>query len=280
MRTTRRLLVAAALAVAAAATLPGTPAQAIVGDAPPVDAAVSPYPYVGLLQSRVGDKTGSCTAELIEPRIAITARHCTTADGFQDSAQLVFGATRRAGGQLPDGPRYGVTDVTRNEDADVALLRLDRDVEGITPVTVPGADLGNRVQRNSVATVAGWGSVDNDDTPSLALRSAAHIVKHRWDNTALSRHMNPWPMPSLETTPGYFTPAGDYHDTGMWATHGDSGGALLVQDQGTTYLVGVFSTFHGGHGLDVDRNFFTNIAADGKYGLHDWMNRHLADLRP
>jgi Trypsin len=101
-----------------------------------------------------------CTVELIDPQIAITARHCTLDNDYLARTEIVFGGVRTDGNELlPTGPRQTVAEVHRNEDADVALLRLTGPVDGIAPIALPSPEFANAVQSGSAVSVVGWGNL-------------------------------------------------------------------------------------------------------------------------
>ncbi|WP_250001618.1 trypsin-like serine protease [Actinoplanes sp. M2I2] len=279
-------LVVAALAATAGVTAIAGPAQAIVGDAPVVSSAANPYAFVGRSATRFDDGRSSlCTVELIDPQIAITARHCTTGKDYTARTEIVFGGTRIEGNAaLPAGPRYRVSQVHRNEDADIALLKLTRRVDGISPAALASTAFGNSVQKNRIVTVVGWGNVDTKGTGTTVLRQASHGIQARNDNTFIGKRLSNAPVPNFSTVPGYYRPGdGGFVRTGRYAISGDSGGAMLAYDGNRPVLVGIFTTFFpkkfGPVGGKVTQNYFTNIGATGKFGLQDWMSRHLSQLR-
>jgi hypothetical protein len=248
------------------------PAHAIIGDAPPVSSGDTQYAFVGFLRIQEQSKNGkkskshSCTTELIAPNVAITAAHCTDFKGFMNGAQIVFGATRRTStvdNALPAGPIYTVRQViTAPNGGDLALLVLDRNVVGITPIKLPSAEIGNAFQRKAKATLVGWGTIDKQGTATAELRYANHTVTARNRDAGLHN-----PASSVTTNP----------DNGrQWGYYGDSGGALLAVSNGNTYLHGVFVRVWGR--LKITDNYSINVGATGKWGYRDWVTEELADI--
>jgi hypothetical protein len=226
------------------------------------------YGFVGLLRFLEKTKGGAphqCTAELVAPTVAITAKHCVTYSGFLDTAQVVFGNPRRtvaAWEALPDGPIYSVRAVQKHSGEDVALLQLDRAVAGRTPAQLPPVEVGNAFKKTSAATLVGWGIIDYAGTPSAELRSAQHVVSGRSGR-------------KVTTVPGRYEGA-TYVPTGQWGNHGDSGGALLgTGPDGRTYLHGIFVSAAPKRNLGgrnpIDTNTSVNIGATGGSGIRDWV---------
>ena len=226
-------------------------------------------------------KQSYCTVELIAPRVAITARHCTTDKQFVTTARIVFGAISRAPGSgLPDGTQYQVKTLKKNGDSDIAVLGLSQDVTGVQPVPVAPSALGDAVQRGVAVTAVGWGDTSvSPRTSSLALHYASQAVIKRDDSKDRAHDAPGASAPALLTAPGSTDAGGTFRSTQQWAYEGDSGGALLVSSGGQDYLTGIFSEFE----LNVRRNavngnFFVNIGADGKWGRNDWVNKTVQSL--
>jgi hypothetical protein len=86
---------------------------------------------VGWLHDPLSPEAAFCTGTLIEPRVVVTARHCTAG---VDAASIGFGV-----GMMPSAPEatFGVASIAEHPDEDVALLVLDRAATTDVPALVP-----------------------------------------------------------------------------------------------------------------------------------------------
>jgi len=121
------------------------------------------YPQLFHLHTRAS-KRKVCMATLIAPRWAITAAHCLNETPIAETlAQGAVWQLEVAGGQyridtLAVHPQYRAGAALTG--VDLALIRLDREVAGVTPVLMnrETTELGQVVQ------LFGWGHTGNGDT--------------------------------------------------------------------------------------------------------------------
>jgi secreted trypsin-like serine protease len=121
------------------------------------------YPQLFHLHTRASQRR-VCMATLIAPRWAITAAHCL------DETPIAATLAQGAGWQLEvAGGEYGIDTLAVHPQyiagaalagVDLALIRLDREVAGITPVLInrDTTELGRVVQ------LFGWGHTGNGNT--------------------------------------------------------------------------------------------------------------------
>lgn len=86
---------------------------------------------IGWLHDPLAPEAAFCTGTLIEPRVVVTARHCTAG---VDSSSIGFGI-----GLLPSAPEatWAVESVAEHPDEDVALLVLERAATADVPAVQP-----------------------------------------------------------------------------------------------------------------------------------------------
>ena len=116
---------------------------------------VAAYPQLFYLHTRFNNKI--CMATLIDSHWAITAAHCAEQTPLldtynrHDEYQLSIAGQSYKVAELVLHPRYDTGNELDN--VDLALIRLDRDVTGIVPITL------NRKtdEVNQVFSLLGWG---------------------------------------------------------------------------------------------------------------------------
>lgn len=186
------------------------------------------FPAVFYLHYRFNNKV--CVATMISPRWALTAAHCTRQTPILESWQQ-----GKPYDLLVAGESYRLTDLVlhpRSEQAlavnkvDLALLRLDRDVENVTPVPV----YRKRDEQGRTVLFVGWGysgpatreSRSNDGRlrrASNKVMEAERWLKFRFDDPRNRDHE----AQALEGVPGL----------------GDSGGPALVDTEDGVRVMGV-----------------------------------------
>jgi hypothetical protein len=178
---------------------------------------------------------GACT--LIAPDWVVTAAHVaaqlSTKRGTVHFGEEEYGVSRVVihpkGNLQPDRP----------PEVDLALVRLDRKVAGITPVAL----YGDRDELGRVGVIAGGGDVG--DGRSVPRRSDGRLraVKNVIDDAGPMRLFI-----------NFDEPPGGIELEGVGGP-GDSGGPLLMEKEGQFYLAGVSSGSFG--------------APPGRYGVTD-----------
>jgi secreted trypsin-like serine protease len=143
----RALLTCAVLLVLAA------PAQAVVGGSPQDPAEVPWYADVGI-----------CGGTLIAPDRVMTAEHCVRNRSLDQLGVSVAGTMRAARG-VTYAPGWQHRNGSSNVYDDVAIVTLDRPVEGVTPVQLGGVPTDR-------ATILGKGLTRAGGLPDLVLRKA------------------------------------------------------------------------------------------------------------
>ena len=199
------------------------------------------YPFMAHMTAYRSDGTSStCGGTLIDKNSVLTAAHCVPAPATT-GVDLVVGRTAisKPQGQIrwvTDGfihPRY---DGNRNSSYDVAVLKLNKAVNGITPIKLATAKQDNLEKPGTKRTVAGWGhtrfggtSTDRMREVSLPVVSDARAQKAWSSQPASWRYFR-----------GLMVAAGKA-GTGS-SCQGDSGGPLFAP--GSRTQVGIVSYGH------------------------------------
>jgi hypothetical protein len=213
----------------------------------------------------------ACTAVMLAPRLALTARHCVSRS--DPSAECLSDGTARSGGtpgaDLPAGSLFVVAgaqlpDISAQQrsaprgvailhegapslcDADVALVVLDRDLPG---ATVAPVRLDRPTAPGEPMIVVGWGATADASLPRTRQERASAVTR-----------VGPAPAPEVALGPREV-------EVGEGPCVGDSGGPLLVASSGA--VVGVLS--RGGRPPSEDdprgcrdaKNVYASISSRG-----------------
>ncbi|WP_406347345.1 S1 family peptidase [Streptomyces sp. NBC_00648] len=125
-----------------------------------------------------------CGGSLIDPETILTAAHCV-AGATASKMEVVVGRTVLSNdrqGQVRNVDEFVVHAryADSGNDYDVALITLDKPVEGITPVKLPTLGTDALIRPGALATVAGWGNTDTsmDHFPDRLRQVDVPILSH------------------------------------------------------------------------------------------------------
>lgn len=155
-------------------------------------------------ETKVSVKATICTSTLIDPQWVISAGHCSK-DGMENLyATATFGIDKNS------DKKYTITQVEKfSEDNDIALYKLDKPVEGITPLKM----WDGLLTKDTEGTAYGWGRVEG--TPSLNTLNTLEGVMSPDESFGS-------PYPKMGTNMAKF-------DKGYTAT-GDSGSPFIINN--------------------------------------------------
>jgi secreted trypsin-like serine protease len=150
-----RILIATAAAIAALVT--AAPASAITNGVPDGDG----HPNVGGLLAPEAYSDGTwiyCSGTLIAPKVFLTAAHCGESDG--EAVRVTFDSAYRDGdkvyaGVLHTDPLYNQT---QSDPHDIAVVVLDKAVQGIAPARLPAAGSLSALPGSQAFTSVGYGA--------------------------------------------------------------------------------------------------------------------------
>ncbi|WP_213012790.1 S1 family peptidase [Paractinoplanes toevensis] len=232
--------------------IPGTPAQAIIGGR--TVQADSEYPAVGRLLVPYAGGKELCTAILIRTDVALTAKHCFTARGYDSKngpITLRFGSRMASsGGQVREATSFVLGD-----GFDLALIQFPS-VTGIRPLPLVTKAESALYKNGTVALIVGWGG------------TASGEVAKQLQEGALKIEDQVYSLPQTIKGYNYLMKASPY--SGKIAG-GDSGGPLINEhvDNGAVLqtVVGVLS-----QGSKGDAAAYTKVGSTRPW-IMDYLNR-------
>ncbi|MBQ4877758.1 trypsin-like serine protease [Pseudoalteromonas luteoviolacea] len=192
------------------------------------------YPFIGSLQI---DGRHQCGVSFIGENRVLTAAHCITSGSFSDFM------VKFEGHDLTDDSQwqtYRVHEVLWHdeydwgyrEDNDMAILKLDRPVENITPITLADKEVKESLTPGETLKVMGWGRLSHGgDAPKKLHEVDLQYVP--WDVCNDKDHHDGGITESMMCAG---VPDGDKSPC-----HGDSGGPLVVKRDGEWIQVGIVS---------------------------------------
>lgn len=224
------------------------------------------YPQLFHLQERNERKV--CLATLIAPRWAITAGHCIDDTPLRSSLDQGLPYALQVAGssyvvdRLIVHPEYSNGSLLQG--VDLALLRLDHVVKGVTPVTLQRA----ADEQQSVATLVGWGSTGTGTSGRLRNDGKFRRAENRvdaageWLEISFDDPRLPdSPALALEGVPGL----------------GDSGGPALFDHDGVLTLIGIAVGEVARVGKDQRQGLYGATGVYERISLHAaWIDTVLA----
>ncbi|MFD8408136.1 trypsin-like serine protease [Streptomyces anulatus] len=217
----------------------------------PPPAGDGTYAFAGKL--RIGD-TRSCTAVLVDPRWAVTAKSCFS-DKPAESIDTALGAPKdkttivlgRADLNSTGTHTSTVSYLVPRPDRDMALVRLDEPATGITPVAISGT----APTTNEELTVAGYGRTFDEWAPTK-LHTAAFSA-----GTPTATSVGLTPNSPAEAT----------------ICKGDAGAPVLRTESGKPALVAIGSQSRQGGCLgELDSETRTDAVGARADGLKQWVD--------
>ncbi|MEU2996099.1 trypsin-like serine protease [Streptomyces sp. NPDC006995] len=222
----------------------GTPAT-------PPPAGDTTHTFTGKL--RIGE-TRSCTAVLVDPRWAVTAKSCF-ADKPSESIDTAIGAPKhkttltlgRADLNSTGTHTSTISHVIPRPDRDMALVQLDQPATGITPVTISGT----APAADEELTIAGYGRTFDEWAPT-ELHTATYFA-----GSATATSVDLTPKTATEAT----------------ICKGDAGAPALRTENGKPALVAIGSQSQQGGCLgELDSETGTDAVGARADGLKQWVD--------
>ena len=258
----------------------------VVGGTPVPDGT---YPFMTSIQADTSDrppyKEHFCGGTLIDEDSVMTAAHCAVFIGRQTNEEtlgfrdvrLEVGVTvlnsdqgkRRKIERLSHVKIHPDYNGRRNSKFDVAVIQLNKPVNGIDPIALADPSSGDTLEDPpDDAIVAGWGDTRPQpptggvpsEFPRRMQEATPPLVS---DADCKDAYDRPRLDPSLEVFPRLMVCAGQ---TAEDTCQGDSGGPLFVDDAATLRQIGITS-YGVGCGATGFPGVYTEVNADPIYNF-------------
>ena len=203
------------------------------------DAESAAYPWAtALLVARIGNAKDAqfCGGSLIRSDLVLTAAHCVE-DVSAHFVDVAIGANDLK--TVTQNNRIGVAGIfihpdydPYNADSDIALLKLDQEVENTILNLIEPTKMQNIVP-GDLLKVIGWGVLNDFDyqTPDVLQEVDVAFVDFQLCNDALADYGG---ITNTQICAGFA-------DGGRDSCYGDSGGPLMANFEGQWYLAGIVS---------------------------------------
>ena len=204
-----------------------------------------------------------CGGTLIDRDSVLTAAHClrrhVPAQLRVTVGRTVLKSSQGQGRRIVASFVHPEYDIRTSNAYDVAVLKLDRRVKNIAPVSIPVEQDNTREMRGESATIAGWGNTVKQDSNS----SQPDRLPNRMQEAEV-------PIVSDAKARRAYEPKYDYVNALMLAAgeegkdtcQGDSGGPIFVKEgSGEVFQIGITS-FGNGCGAQGYPGIYTEANAD------------------
>jgi hypothetical protein len=210
----------------------------------PVENPLETAPYVvSVWASETGDTRDAefiCSGTLISSNIILTAAHCTDFENFKFFVKIKTVALMQEApfyAATPwTGTRYDPGSKVKPPEGDIGLLRINTNITGVNFPSLANTSIGKKINDKTPLILMGWG-YDQNKKLADTLRFSRLTLQDARSQRDWSGYFNIKTMIS----------AGKYiKDEKKWSgsCNGDSGGPLLADLGGLTYVVGVTSWGH------------------------------------
>lgn len=205
------------------------------------EVADAEYPFMAhILTNPDNTNTTQCGGTLIASNLVLTAAQCVVK--FVPGTKVLIGRTVRSN-ETQGHVRKATQRLYWNSVMDMAVLKLDKEVTDVVPISMPGNDKEYRKPGNYFITT-GWGRMPDGKYPDRLHQVEVPYVSHGIDCRGLT-----WEASLC---------AGG--EVGKDACIGDSGGPLFLKiERGRFLQVGVVSAGHG-CGTTTDPAFYVDLS--------------------